>query len=453
MPAGAEECADAVSRAVERIAREDQGRLLAVLVGSLRNFQLAEDSLQDAMESALVHWRRSGLPQSPAAWLLQAARRKAIDRLRRAANFDGKAGDIAFLLENAITEANERRDEPIEDDRLKLIFACCHPAIDRKTCVALTLRSVSGLKTEEIADAFVDSPTAMAQRLVRARQKIAAAGIAFEVPGPESWAERLESVLAVIYLTFNEGYAAAGDQILRTDLCEEAIRLAHLVMSLLPGEAEVEGLAALMALHHARRHGRTASDGTPLSLEEQDRRLWDHEEIVRATKLLDTAMRRGRAGPYQLQAAIAALHAEAPDFARTDWRQIALLYGVLTSMANNPVFELNRIAAISFHEGPQRALALLRPIAPALVQYQPFHALHADLLVRSGQIEAARLAYRSAIDLSQSSAEKRFLERRLARCLPSAGVGEEDLDREDGEDTGKGVVDPAQDAAIGHQPS
>jgi RNA polymerase sigma-70 factor, ECF subfamily len=416
MSGGSGEGADAVSRAVERIAREDQGRLLAVLVRSLRNFQLAEDSLQDALESALVHWRRNGLPQSPAAWLLQAARRKAIDRLRRTANFDGKAGEVAFLLENAIAEANERRDEPIEDDRLKLIFACCHPAIDRKTCVALTLRSVSGLKTEEIADAFVDSPTAMAQRLVRARQKIAAAGIAFEVPGPESWAERLESVLAVIYLTFNEGYAAAGDEILRADLCEEAIRLARLVMSLLPGEAEVEGLAALMTLHHARRHGRTAPDGIPLSLEEQDRSLWDDEEISRGTKLLDMAMRRGKPGPYQIQAAIAALHAEAADFASTDWRQIALLYGVLTSMANNPVFELNRIAAVSFHQGPEKALALLKPIAPALVQYQPFHALHADLLVRCGEIEAARLAYRSAIDLSQSGAEKRFLERRLADC-------------------------------------
>lgn len=402
-----------VAVAIDRIARRDGGRLLSSLVGSLRDFQLAEDSLQDALESALIHWNRTGLPASPNAWLMQVARRKALDRLRRSANFQAKSAEIAHLieLENSSPVADE--PDPIGDERLKLIFACCHPALDRKTCVALTLRSVCGLKTEEIADAFLDRHEAMAQRLVRARDKIAKAGIAYEVPGPDGWAARLESVLAVVYLIFNEGYASGGDSHIRADLCVEAIRLGRLLTVLRPGEPEIEGLLSLMLLHHARRAARIGDGGEILTLETQDRSLWDREGIAEGVALIEGALKRSRPGPYQLQAAIIAVHAEAPNFAETDWQEIAWLYGELARTADNPVYELNRIVALSYVEGPAAALACLKPIAMALVQYQPFHAVQADLLARTGQVDQAELAYLRAIELSQSDAERLFLSQRL----------------------------------------
>ncbi|MGK9053240.1 RNA polymerase sigma factor [Neorhizobium petrolearium] len=403
-PAGAP-----VAEAIDRIARQDGGRLLSNLVGSLRDLQLAEDSLQDALESALVHWNRNGLPASPAAWLMQVARRKAIDRLRRSANFRAKSAEIAHLIEMEKQSAAADEPDQIGDERLKLIFACCHPALDRKTCVALTLRSVCGLKTEEIADAFLDGHEAMAQRLVRARHKIAKAGIAYEVPGQDGWATRLESVLAVIYLIFNEGYASGGDRHIRADLCDEAIRLGRLLTELQPGEPEIEGLLSLMLLHHARRAARIGAAGEILTLETQDRSLWDRAGIREGVALVERALQRGRPGAYQLQAAIIAVHAETPSFAETDWQQIALLYGELARTADNPVYELNRIVALSYVEGPVAALARLRPIAMALVQYQPFYAVQADLFARAGQPDQARLAYRRAIDLSQSDSERRFL--------------------------------------------
>jgi RNA polymerase sigma-70 factor (ECF subfamily) len=408
----------AIAEAIDLIARRDGGRLLSNLVGSLRDFQLAEDSLQDALESALVHWRRNGLPAAPHAWLMQVARRKAIDRLRRSANFRSKTAEITHLIEVENGSPMDDEPDPIGDERLKLMFTCCHPALDRKTAIALTLRSVCGLKTEEIADAFVDGHDAMAQRLVRARHKIARAGIAYEVPGPDGWAERLESVLAVVYLMFNEGYASTGDAHIRTDLCEEAIRLGRLLTVLSPDEAEIEGLLALMLLHHARRAARLGPRGEIVSLEDQDRSLWDRDEIAAGIARLGDALRRGRPGAYQLQAAIIALHAEAQSFAETDWRQIALLYRELGRLTDNPVHELNRIVALSYIEGPQASLSRLRPIAQALVQYQPFHAAHADLLARTGQAEAARIAYDTAIGLSQSEAERQFLAARRA-LLPS----------------------------------
>ncbi|WP_454852437.1 RNA polymerase sigma factor [Rhizobium binxianense] len=402
-----------VTVAIDRIARRDGGRLLSSLVGSFRDFQLAEDSLQDALESALVHWSRNGLPASPNAWLMQVARRKALDRLRRSANFQAKSAEIAHLIELENTSPVTDEPDPIGDERLKLIFACCHPALDRKTCVALTLRSVCGLKTEEIADAFLDRHEAMAQRLVRARDKIAKAGIAYEVPGPDGWAARLESALAVVYLIFNEGYSSGGDSHIRADLCNEAIRLGRLLTVLRPGEPEIEGLLSLMLLHHARRAARIGDGGEILTLETQDRSLWDREGIAEGVALIEGALKRGQPGPYQLQAAIIAVHAEAPNFAKTDWQEIAWLYGELARTADNPVYELNRIAALSYVEGPAAALACLKPIAMALVQYQPFHAVHADLLARAGQIDQARLAYVRAIELSQSDAEKLFLSQRL----------------------------------------
>jgi RNA polymerase sigma-70 factor (ECF subfamily) len=420
MPATGEEVSAA--EAIDRIARHDRGRLLSNLVGAIRDFQLAEDSLQDALESALTHWNRNGLPAAPNAWLMQTARRKAIDRLRRSANFRMKSAEITHLIEMENLSAMDDDPDPIGDERLKLIFTCCHPALDRKTSVALTLRSVCGLKTEEIADAFLDGHDAMAQRLVRARHKIANAGIAYEVPGPDGWAARLESVLAVIYLIFNEGYASAGETHIRGDLCEEAIRLARLLTMLVPHQGEIEGLLALMLLHHARRAARLGEKGEILSLEDQDRRLWNGDEIAEGIGIIEKALRHGRPGPYQLQAAIIAVHAESASFAETDWAEIALLYQELSRAADNPVYELNRIVALSYVEGANAALARLQPIAPALVQYQPFYAVQADLLARTGQLDAARIAYATAIRLSQSDAEKLFLSQRLEQ-VSGLGIG------------------------------
>jgi len=406
-----------VANAIDALARRDGGRLLSNLVGGIKDFQLAEDSLQDALESALIHWTRNGLPHSPAAWIMQTAKRKAIDRLRRSANFRAKSAEITHLIQMENESVEDETEEPIRDERLKLIFTCCHPALEKKTRVALTLRSVCGLTTEEIADAFLDSHEAMAQRLVRARHKITQAGIAYEVPGPDGWNERLESVLAVIYLIFNEGYASSSAEHIRRELCEEAIRLGWLLAALRPDEPEIEGLIALMLLHHARRSARLGDEGEILSLEDQDRSLWNRQEISEGGTLLEKALRRGRPGSYQLQAAIIAVHAESPNFRETDWHQIVLIYGTLCGIADNPVFELNRIVALSYAEGPEAALARLRPIAHMLPQYQPFHAVAADLYARTGHITEAKLAYRLAHDLSQTEAERLFFQKKLRQFI------------------------------------
>jgi RNA polymerase sigma-70 factor (ECF subfamily) len=398
---------------IDRLVRLDGGRLLSCLIANLRDFQLAQDSLQDALESALSHWGRNGLPRSPSAWLMRTAQRKAIDRIRRAANFRSKSAELAALiaLDNQPFPATE--EEPIPDERLKLIFTCCHPALERKTSVALTLRSICGLKTEEIARAFVVSVDSMAQRLVRARHKISKADIPYEVPGPEGWGERLDAVLAVVYLIFNEGYAASSQQHLRIDLCEEAIRLCRILTALRPHEPEIEGLLALMLLHHSRSGTRLGEGGEIVPLESQDRARWDGLLIAEGTSLLETALRRRRPGPYQLQAAIVALHAEAPSFAETDWRQIALIYDTLIAVQPNPVFELNRIVALSYVEGPAAAQARLAAIADALGAYQPYHAVRADILARLGNRELAREAYEAAIRLSGTDAERLFLTDRM----------------------------------------
>jgi RNA polymerase sigma-70 factor (ECF subfamily) len=412
MGQGSEDASD-ISGAIDALMRRDGGRLLSNLVGSIRDFQLAEDSLQDALESALVHWTRNGLPRSPPAWIMQTARRKAIDRLRRSATFNAKSDEIAHLIEIENQSVEDEVQEPIKDERLKLIFTCCHPALEQKTRVALTLRSVCGLKTEEIADAFLDGHDAMAQRLVRARHKITAAGIPYEVPGPDGWAERLSSVLAVIYLIFNEGYASSGGNHIRLDLCEEAIRLGRTLAALKPKEPEIEGLLALMLLHHARHAARLDADGAIVALEDQDRSLWNRGEIAEGGSMVELALKRGRPGPYQLQAAVVAIHADSPNFEETDWEEIALLYGLLCRMSPNPVFELNRIVAISYDEGPEPALARLAAIAPILTQYQPFHAVRADLLARLGRSDEARSAYQLAHDLSQTEAERLFFQKKL----------------------------------------
>lgn len=406
MPAGEGAIADEVARLV----REDGGRLLSRLIGVLRDFQLAEDSFQDAVESALVHWRRSGLPRSPAGWLMRTAQRKAIDRLRRAASFRSKSSEIAALIELDAAGASEAEGaEPIGDDRLKLVFTCCHPALDRSTSVALTLRSVAGLTTEEIARAFVVTPDAMAQRLVRARHKIARAGIRYEVPGPEGWRERLDAVLAVVYLMFNEGYAASFERRVRVDLCEEAIRLGRLLLTLAPGEPEVEGLLALMLFHHARARSRTGLLGEIVTLEAQDRTQWDRTAIGEAAGFLKTALGRGQPGLYQFQAAIAAEHAEAPSFAETDWREIAIIYHAIITVHPNPVFEVNRVVALHYAIGPDAALARLNSVAEALAAYQPYHAVRAHILAALGDSAAARGAYDRAIALSGTEEERAFL--------------------------------------------
>jgi RNA polymerase sigma-70 factor, ECF subfamily len=397
------------------ITKVDRGRLLALLIKQIRDFGLAEDALQDAYVSAAEHWGRSGPPTNPSAWLLQVARRKAIDRLRRDANWSRKQGDVTRLM-----ELDQWTDEiadaaAIPDERLSLIFTCCHPALDKNFSVALTLRSLCGLTTEEIARAFLVAKETMAQRLVRVQAKIISAGIPYAVPSHDQLAERLDAVLAVVYLIFNEGYAASGTQYLRRELCDEAMRLANLVSTHLPDEAEAEGLVVLLALHRARFETRIGTDGIPLSLEDQDRSRWNHTAIRGAIGKLEVILKRGKPGPYQIQAAIAALHCEAQDFLATDWMQIAALYNRLALATDNKVFALNEVVALSYVNGPSVALIKLAGLAADLQNYQPFHAARADFLARAGMKYDAREAYLQAIELSQSDAEKSFLRCRLAR--------------------------------------
>ncbi len=400
--------------AVAAATREHSGRLLALLVRDLRDFHLAEDCLQDALESAVAHWSRNGLPTSVPAWLLQAARRKAIDRIRRMRNFERLTEQYALLLE--LDQSTDEIDEAeiIADERLRLIFICCHPALDEKTRIVLTLRTLCGLSTNEIARAFLDSPDAMAQRLVRARHKIKNAAIAFELPRYEMWPDRVSSILSVIYLVFNEGYAAStGQQPLRTDLCDEAIRLARMMEQLQPGQAEIEGLLALMLLNHSRRAGRSSTTERLISLERQDRRLWDQTLIAEANSLLARALNRHRPGVYQLQAAISAVHARAASHEETRWHEIVLIYDGMHALSANPVYLLNRAVALSYAEAPQVALDALAPLERQLIGYQPFHAAKADFLRRLGRSAEARSAYARAIVLSGNDSERAFLEGRM----------------------------------------
>lgn len=409
--------ANSIQDAIARISRDDGGRLLSCLIADLRDIGLAEDSVQDAYESALIHWQRNGLPRNPQGWLMQTARRKAIDRLRRASNFKSKQPEYAALLELEQAGAEQEEQYEIPDERLRLIFTCCHPSLERTTSVALTLRTLCGLTTSEIAKAFVVKDDAMAQRLVRARQKITKAGIPYEVPEQEEWGARLDIVLNVLYLIFNAGYSASPSQYIRHDLCEEAVRLAKIVLTLCPEEAEVEGLLALLLLHHARSATRLDAAGEMIALDQQDRALWDEVAIAEGQLLLDTAMKRAKPGPYQLQAAIAAVHATAPTFEDTDWAQIALLYARLLDYQANPVVELNRIVALSYAQGAESVLFMLQPLAATLDAYQPFHAARADILRRCGDVRAADDAYGRAIVLSQNPAEQKMLRARRDEML------------------------------------
>ncbi|MBV1868523.1 MAG: RNA polymerase [Marinosulfonomonas sp.] len=396
--------------------REDRGRLLSALIASLGDFELAEEALSDALESALTHWARTGIPDSPIGWLLTVARRKAIDRIRRQKRFSGFNAEITHLAKMDEQDANA--DAPnIPDERLRLIFTCCHPALAPKTRVALTLRTIGGLSTGEIAAAFLDSETAMGQRLSRARKKISTAGIPYTPPEPEMWGERLASVLAVIYLIFNQGYAAtSGTTPTRVDLCDEAIFLARLLDQLQPNEPEIEGLLALLLTTHARRAARQDRRGITVALADQDRALWDREMLGQGLELLDCAIARGASGPYQIKAAISALHVAAMSEAATDWRQIVLLYDSLLRFEPTPVVALNRATALAEAGGLEQALQEFSRLKDDLVDYQPYHAACAEYLARAGSHEASQVAYERAIALSGNDADRQFLRDRRDRA-------------------------------------
>jgi RNA polymerase sigma-70 factor, ECF subfamily len=409
---------DNVRQIISSAAREHHGQLLAILIKDLRDFQLAEDCLHDAIESALIHWQRSGAPHSPMAWLLQVARRKALDRLRRAKNFEEKSAEIVILMESDQDYVGDSEEGAIPDERLRLIFTCCHPALDPHTCVALSLRTLCGLTTSEIARAFVVSEETMAQRLVRAKQKISKAGIAYEVPEQADLSNRLQSVLSTIYLMFNEGYAAtSGPEHLRADLCEEAIRLANLINNLCPEEPETAGLLALLMLTHARRAARKSELEPYIPLDEQNRALWDRVMIAKGDALLVKTLKLGAVGPYQLQAAISAVHTSSETYQKTDWSEIVQLYEKLYALSENPVYLLNKIIAKSYLSLDNNALMELDRLSPELQNYQPYHAARADILRRAHQYQNAREAYDKAIALSGNVAERGFLMRRRASLL------------------------------------
>jgi len=402
-----------LARGLERIYRDEWGRVLAPLVRLTGDLDLAEDALQEAWARALAAWPRGGIPQRPAAWLFVVARRAAIDRLRRRGR---EAPLAAGADEGAAAASNADLPADIPDERLRLIFGACHPALSQPAQVALTLRTLCGLTTEEIARAFIEPAATTAQRLVRAKRKIREAGIRWEVPGREDLPARLEPALAVVYLVFNEGYlAASGDALVRHDLCAEAIRLARMLAALLPEEPEVLGLLALVLLHDARREARRGRDGEFVPLEEQDRARWDRSEIDEGTRILDRAVAMRRRGPYQIQAAISALHGAARTPDDTDWRQIALLYGALARLAPSPTVALNEAAAIAMAEGPEEGLKRVDAFAAsgALAGYHLLPAARADLLRRRGRRAEASEAYRAALALCRNARERAYLERRL----------------------------------------
>ena len=412
--------ADPVEGAIAETFRDERAIVLATLIRQSGDFQVAEDAVQEAFESALTVWRRDGIPDSPGAWITTAARRRAIDRLRRDRSVADRAERLADLmrLDARHEEVPSMDDESsLVDDRLRLIFTCCHPALAMPARVALTLRTLGGLTTGEIARGFLVAEPTMGKRIVRAKRKIAEAHIPYRVPPDEELPDRLRGVMRVVYLIFNEGYSATGgDRLVREELCDEAIRLGELLCRLMPDDSEVWGLSALMLLHDARRAARVDSDGRYTALGDQDRSLWDQDRIGEGLARLDRAVRLRRPGEYQLQAAITALQIQSPDAERTDWTQIAELYGALGRLTPSPVIELNRSVAVGMADGPAAGLALLEPLLadPALERYQPLYAAHAELLTRAGDSTGAARAYERAIALTENAVERSELERRLA---------------------------------------
>ncbi len=408
-------------RLVEKVAADHGTRIVATLIGACGgDFQLAEDAFQEALLAALEHWPTDGVPRQPDAWLITTARRKAIDQLRRDQTLARKREQLERLLgleqASVQVESGGRAEETLEDDRLRLIFTCCHPALAVEAQIALTLRTVAGLDTVEIARAFLVSPDTMAKRLTRARSKIRDARIPYQVPADHQLPDRLTSVLTVIYLVFNEGYLSVNSEsLMRTELCDEAIRVARLLLALMPDEPEVRGLLALMLLIDSRRSARTSIEGDLQTLEQQDRSLWDSDKIDEGVTLVEGALRLRRPGPFQLQAAIAAVHAESASSGETDWTQIALLYGQLLRFQPSPVVELNRAAAVGMACGPEQGLRLMDELMAAnvLPDYYLLPAARAELLRRAGRRPEAAASYRQALGMCSNAVERRYLERRL----------------------------------------
>ncbi len=396
-----------LDQTITRLVREEWGRILAALTKTLGDLQLAEDCLQEAVSRAMTRWPATGIPDSPAAWLIRTARNTAIDRFRRDARFERSLPELTLLAETATED--DPLDEAIPDKRLEMIFTCCHPALEEKTRVALMLRTLGGLTTEEIAASFLDAPAAMAQRLVRAKRKIRDAGIPYRIPDATDLPSRMRAVLAVIYLIFSHGNEATSPQ--SHQLSDEATRLGRILCQLLPNDAEVAGLLALMLLTDARKRGRTDAAGHFLPLKQQNRRRWDKSRITEGDAILRAALGRGTVGPYQLQAAISACHATSPSWEDTNWTEIAALYGVLVRMMPTPVVRLNHAVALSYAGKLDQGYGMLKDLQgdPALTDYQPFHAALADLSARSGDLQAARSHSAKALALSASQAEKLFL--------------------------------------------
>jgi RNA polymerase sigma-70 factor (ECF subfamily) len=408
-----------LSETIETLYRAESGRVLATLVRLLGNLDLAEEAMHEAFAAALEFWSQTGIPDKPRPWLISTARFKAIDMIRRRARFDGAQRDLVAHMESRVNDApdgnEETGDEEIEDDRLRLIFTCCHPALPPEGQVALTLREICGLTTEEIARAFLVTPATLAQRIVRAKAKIRETPIPYEVPTPQELPERLDAVLQVVYLVFNEGYsAAAGAEVTRAEITGEAIRLGRLLAGLQP-EPEVNGLLALMLLQESRRAARTSPAGALILLEHQDRTLWNREQIAEGVGLVEKALSSRRFGPYTLQAAIAAVHAEAESTAATDWRQIVALYNQLVRIQPSPVAYLNRAVAIAMCDGPEAGLKQIDAVLEhgELANYYLAHSARAELYRRLGRTAEARASYARALALTQQEPERQFLQERI----------------------------------------